>query len=227
MEGIRDKAELYFLCSPQADPPAGPDSAWLPDCRLRPGAEPLLEAATGWLVPGVLAPSLPPGWDVLELRPCLDSAGEVRLARAAWRPSEQAPCGAPEESLFVYGTLMRGESRHVHLGRFRLLTPAIAAGTLVDCGDYPALRLDGAGVVRGELVQLADTADLRRLDDVEGFHGFEDPDCWFRRTLTTVRLASGEARRAWVYVGQGALACSGDRIPSGDWRAWRRGRTRS
>jgi gamma-glutamylcyclotransferase (GGCT)/AIG2-like uncharacterized protein YtfP len=195
----------------------------LPDCRLRQGGRPEVEAATGWIVPGVLVWTLPPGWEVLERRPCLAAGGDVVFARVAWRDQGPEACGIAEDALFVYGTLMRGESRHRYLGRFRSSTPAIVSGTLLDCGDYPALRLDGAGVVRGELVRLADVEDLRRLDEIEGFGGFEDPSSWFRRTLVTVRLDCGEARLAWVYAGQTALSLARGTILSGDWRAHRRG----
>lgn len=217
---------LYFLCASELSAPVESDSAWLPDCRLRPGGDPAIEAATGWLVPGTLVESLPPGWEALEERPCLTAAGEAVAANVAWRGCEQETCGIAENALFVYGTLMRGECRHGHLGRFRSLASAVASGTLLDCGDYPALRLDGAGTVRGELVELGDVADLRRLDQIEGFHGFGEPMSWFRRTLITVRLPTGEARRAWVYAGQTALGLARGVIPSGDWRSHRRAQGR-
>lgn len=217
---------LYFLCASELSGPLEPDSAWLPDCRLRSGSNASIEVATGWLVRGTLVEFLPSGWQALGERPCLTAAGEVVVANVAWRGCEQETCGIAENALFVYGTLMRGECRHRHLGRFRFIAPAVASGTLLDCGDYPALRLDGAGTVRGELVELGDIADLRRLDQVEGFHGFASPMSWFRRTLITVRLPSGEARRAWVYAGHSALALARGVIPSGDWRSHRRAQGR-
>ena len=52
--------------------------------------------------------------------------------------------------VFVYGTLMRGLSRHHYMSDGRFEGEASAKGRLISLGEYPAL-LDGAGTVRGEL----------------------------------------------------------------------------
>jgi len=72
--------------------------------------------------------------------------------------------------LFVYGTLMRGESRHRHLERETFVADVQSAAgyRLYVAGDYPALveNAEGGSVV-GELWLVSDAA-LRDLDDVEG-----------------------------------------------------------
>jgi gamma-glutamylcyclotransferase (GGCT)/AIG2-like uncharacterized protein YtfP len=114
--------------------------------------------------------------------------------------------------LFVYGTLMRGESNHDYLAQERTssIVPATIRGTLYDFGEYPGLRLEGGGRVHGELVELATPAEtLAVLDELEE-EGHE-----FERTLVEVD-ADGERRVAWTYVY--ARETAGAAIASGDWR---------
>lgn len=91
--------------------------------------------------------------------------------------------------LFVYGTLMRGGSRHAALGDARLVGPARTAPryALYDLGSYPGL-VPGDGVVHGELYDV-DESRVSYLDAVEG-----TPDL-FRRE--EVELEEG---RAWAYL---------------------------
>ncbi len=99
-------------------------------------------------------------------------------------------------AVFVYGTLMPGQSR------WPILAPYAAApasedrvgGRLVDTGSgYPGLLVEDIGEVHGFVVKLqADLVDvaLRRLDAVEGTEvGL------YRRVQ--VRTASG--RTCWTY----------------------------
>ena len=217
---IGETGELYFACG-SGDPS---DAArvcvvWLPDCRIRIAQPPQVFPAVGWIVPGLLLQVLPEGWGVLGRKHCLTLDGQVHEAWICQGPGQPGESGVAEDTLFVYGTLLRGESRHRFLGDYRSMVPAAARGTLYDCGDYPAMRLGADGVVYGELVRLRDVEVLRTLDEVEGFRGFGDPTSWFRRTLTEARLPDGRIRVAWVYVGMTALDGSRSRIVSGDWRA--------
>jgi gamma-glutamylcyclotransferase (GGCT)/AIG2-like uncharacterized protein YtfP len=73
-------------------------------------------------------------------------------------------------ALFVYGTLMRGESRHHYLvDRAEFVKEGTVRGTLVHLGEYPGLLLDGEAVVQGELFRLFDSDRLWPvLDEMEG-----------------------------------------------------------
>ncbi len=112
--------------------------------------------------------------------------------------------------LFVYGTLMRGESNHqawLSDARFVGDDRTTAAFTLLDFGDYPGLVRGGDQSVIGERYLVTDD-QLVRLDILE-----ECPDVYVREQ---VRLSSG--LQAWVYLMREDLLDGGIRIKSGDWR---------
>lgn len=114
------------------------------------------------------------------------------------------------ERLFVYGTLMQGESRHAVLLRGRAVRGRAAwvAGRLLDLGAFPGL-VDGRGRVAGELIEAESLAGLLPvLDEVEGSR--------FRRVKREVETAAG-AVEAWVYLWAGPRG-AGRVIASGDWR---------
>lgn len=72
--------------------------------------------------------------------------------------------------LFVYGTLMRGESRHRHLAGQTFVAEAQTQPDyrLFNVGDFPALVSASPGrPIAGELWLVSDET-LRELDDVEG-----------------------------------------------------------
>lgn len=117
--------------------------------------------------------------------------------------------------LFVYGTLMRGESHHRWLREATFLGPHRTAPlfALYDLGAYPGLKR-GRFAVSGELFALSGTA-LRRIDDFE--------DC--PRLYARVPLLTPQGR-AWVYLYRGTVR-DHPLIPSGDWRTVSRRRTRS
>jgi len=112
--------------------------------------------------------------------------------------------------LFVYGTLRRGEPNHSLLQKSDFLGDTTLVGSLFDLGEYPALHLDGAGTVYGEVWRTSD-ATIAALDDYEGVgQGLFD--------RVRVRLPWGEG---WAYVAgpvlRGALRAD-RRIPTGRWR---------
>lgn len=122
------------------------------------------------------------------------------------------------DSVFVYGTLMRGQSRFAALGRLECCLLARMPGRLYDLGAFPAARL-GDGWVAGEFVRLAEPcAALERLDAIEGYLG---PDCagnLYRRELVHVDVGEGRIHPAWTYLYNEELP-EGRLIASGDWRA--------
>jgi|HubBroStandDraft_2_1064218.scaffolds.fasta_scaffold1401279_1 gamma-glutamylcyclotransferase (GGCT)/AIG2-like uncharacterized protein YtfP len=119
--------------------------------------------------------------------------------------------------VFVYGTLMRGCSRHHHLSDGRFDGEATADGRLISIGEYPAL-IDGAGSIRGELYAFEDVpAALDVLDDVEDFDAANPEGSEFVREARRVCRDDGTELIAWLYVynrprGPAPI------IPSGDWR---------
>lgn len=109
---------------------------------------------------------------------------------------------------------MRGYPLHGVLARGgTLLGEGTVAGRLLDLGRYPGL-IAGAGRVKGELYRLDDAELLPVLDREEGYN--------FRRSMTTVTLASGRRLRAWVYRYRGPRERAVP-IPHGDYRRirWR------
>ena len=128
------------------------------------------------------------------------------------------------DRLFVYGTLMKGESRHHILegwGNPLSKQGARAPGILFDSRKghpcmAPASR-DGQ-IVTGEVYTLKDNRQaFEMLDIVEGFRGFGHPRSEFRRAVVRVRAADGREFAAWVYMYNRPTAKL-DPIDSGSWR---------
>jgi molybdenum cofactor cytidylyltransferase len=115
-------------------------------------------------------------------------------------------------TLFVYGTLMRGEVRHGVLAGQRFLREAVTRPKylLHHLGDYPGLVVaDGEGqAVHGELYEVARRL-VPALDEVEGA-----PDEY---RLEPVEI-NGEAGPVLTYIyrrsAEGAPLCAG-----GQWRS--------
>lgn len=129
----------------------------------------------------------------------------------------------PLNSLFVYGTLMRGEIRHPYIERRRppRIRPATVSGWLFHLGEYPGLlctvevsryaeQKTGAAPqpVMGELVDFADLTEvLPALDEMEGDE--------YRR-VEIEALADGDSQRCWTY--EWLPSTDGVWIPSSNWR---------
>lgn len=109
--------------------------------------------------------------------------------------------------LFVYGTLMAGESNHWWLkGAEFLGSDELENAQLFNIGAYPML-FHGDGIVVGELYQVS-LQTMQLLDRLEGH-----PD-YFQRDWVTLRSGSS----ALVYQGKAALVQGYPCIPSGLWR---------
>ncbi|MCB9751483.1 MAG: gamma-glutamylcyclotransferase [Myxococcales bacterium] len=118
--------------------------------------------------------------------------------------------GARRVTLFVYGTLLRGEANHHQLGAAELLGPARTepAYTLLDLGDYPGLRAGGRASVCGELYAV-DARQLPALDEFEGLDEY---------AREPVALVGGGRALAYVLRPELSLETAALEIPSGDWR---------
>jgi gamma-glutamylcyclotransferase (GGCT)/AIG2-like uncharacterized protein YtfP len=109
--------------------------------------------------------------------------------------------------VFVYGTLLRGQSNHHWLGNAKFLgADAIDQACLIDLGEYPMLR-PGTDRILGEVYQVSDKI-LADLDELE-----EHPIVYQRALATLV-----SDRLAWVYWGQAAYALGHPIIAGGSWR---------
>ena len=102
--------------------------------------------------------------------------------------------------LFVYGTLMSGQSRFTQLERYVCSQQqASVRGELHHLGGYPGMKL-GDGVVHGQLMELENVeACLERMDAIEGFLGFGRNDSLFDRSIVQVSTEQGIVW-AWTYV---------------------------
>jgi gamma-glutamylaminecyclotransferase len=109
--------------------------------------------------------------------------------------------------VFVYGTLLAGESNHALLADNSLLgqwslPPRFS---LYDVGHCPVLCMQGSQSVSGEVYAI-DGADLKRLDQLEGYPHHYD------RALITSPWGP-----AWYYFMRRPPARS-RLIPAADWR---------
>lgn len=119
--------------------------------------------------------------------------------------------------VFVYGTLLRGESNERFLRSARLVGAARTrpAFTLYDLGAFPGLVEGGSVAVTGEVYEVSEET-LAALDRLEGHPTF------YRRTAIT--LDGGALASAYLlplHHVEGRAA-----IPGGCWRTYRKDRWR-
>jgi len=137
-------------------------------------------------------------------------------------PAGKSPC-----AVFVYGTLLRGQSRdgvwqHHRLRRALLAhTPGRLHATH---DDYPVMSLgDASGRVHGDLIEPEDLQRLLpELDAIEEYDPTRARGNLFVRVIVPVQVGP-RWERAWAYVGGDTLT-PGPVIASGDWRAHQGGR---
>ena len=128
--------------------------------------------------------------------------------------------------LFLYGTLLpelvSGEIAGI-VAQLEPLGPATVRGRLYDLGPYPAAVLEPADdVIVGELFRLPqDPAVLAAFDTYEGCPPGSEEDGLYVRVAGTALRSAGTTCDCWVYVYNRDTA-SAERIPGGDYRAWRR-----
>jgi gamma-glutamylcyclotransferase (GGCT)/AIG2-like uncharacterized protein YtfP len=106
------------------------------------------------------------------------------------------------ENVFVYGTLMRGESRWPQLEPWSSgdVDEGRITGRLYDLGAYPGVRLDENGAVHGELHRCEDIENtLETLDLIEGHNVLRPGKGLYVRVPVSVQTANGTVW-AWTYV---------------------------
>lgn len=128
------------------------------------------------------------------------------------------------ETIFVYGTLMRGQpnSKLIPQDLIRSVQRASIKASLYDSGNgFPALTLDDpdAGTVWGELIHAKEMpALLKKLDWLEGFRGYENGSL-FHRLLLEVTIEDGQSLRAWCYTAANSYLLQ-ERIYHGCWKKY-------
>ena len=118
--------------------------------------------------------------------------------------------------IFVYGTLMEGESRHNVIGHLASGegVKATCKGGLQDLGSFPGMVPDEESEVKGELYSFSEmSAILQTLDSIEGYQGPGDMHSLYKRTIVRAKSIE-EDEWAWTYIYNGK---GGSRIESGDW----------
>ena len=129
-----------------------------------------------------------------------------------------------KEFLFVYGSLRSPcqvpEPIAAVANRFVRVGLGKVNGRLYDFGDFCGAVLDSnaSSVVHGELVELPSDQDvLETLDRYEEIDPLHPANGLFWRQQTTVRLADGSEKQAWIYTynrapGNAPLILGGDYI---------------
>lgn len=140
--------------------------------------------------------------------------------------------------VFVYGTLRSGQGNERLMSEAKQQTldarmPGVALYTSEYVFPYAAEHDDPETSAVGEVVWLTEDergeSARQMLDHLEGFYSDYPSSSHYERTTRTVTYAdpeTGEEQQttAWVYLARGrsrAVLREADRIPSGDWVAWR------
>ncbi len=129
---------------------------------------------------------------------------------------------APEQLLFVYGTLRQGGSND--MARFLPTAVKVAnarmRGRLFDLGSYPALVTDAAaGWVNGELYAIpkAGWVPLHALEEIATA---AHPAGEYYRVYGTAQVIDGNLIECQVYVANPAVMKLDRPIATGDWIAF-------
>tara|TARA_B100001093_G_scaffold519807_1_gene610613 strand:- start:2299 stop:3180 length:882 start_codon:yes stop_codon:yes gene_type:complete len=140
--------------------------------------------------------------------------GELKNAIEDFKPSY------PIENIFVYGTLMKGESRHPTLSEYSIGEGRLAStdGMLIDLDDYPGMLTGEEGTVYGEVYQMDQMfPTLKTLDTIEGFYGYQSTDSLFTRTIVQIKTERGQ-EWAWTYAYNNHDEENVHVIESGNWK---------
>ncbi|OPH52005.1 gamma-glutamylcyclotransferase [Paenibacillus ferrarius] len=120
-------------------------------------------------------------------------------------------------SVFVYGTLLVGESNHYVVEPYLLsVTTGAVRGSLYQVGDYPALALpaepDDERIVIGEWLKVTEEG-LSAMDILEDYYGPGQTNEYER---VWIRDRNG-LHEGWVYIWTDVSGLT--EITSGSWKA--------
>lgn len=125
-------------------------------------------------------------------------------------------------SVFVYGTLLAGESNHHVAVPYVLSVEAgTVSGSLYDVGSYPALALIEVDAVEernrlvvGEWLEVTEEG-LRAMDILEDYYGHGKENEYERVWIRDAH----SSREGWVYIWEDVSGLK--EIESGSWKAYR------
>ncbi|OCT10588.1 gamma-glutamylcyclotransferase [Paenibacillus pectinilyticus] len=120
--------------------------------------------------------------------------------------------------VFVYGTLLVGESNHGVVSPYlRNVQPGAITGRLYDVGPYPALvRTEDEHVIEGEWIEVTEDG-LAAMDVLETYFGPDHPDNEYERIW--VKDVNGQ-QEGWVYCWTSPRGLQ--EIKGSSWKAHRR-----
>lgn len=129
-------------------------------------------------------------------------------------------------AFFTYGTLKRGQERHILLEQLYDETqieiyPAHTTGQLYDLEYFPAL-LPGEDRIEGELIVInnENMVDIIKsmLDNMEGYFGPGDERNLYYRDVKEVYLLDGSIHQAYVYLfSRPSILDDTQRMEKGSW----------
>ncbi len=122
-------------------------------------------------------------------------------------------------NLFVYGTLLHGESNHHVLdGASLLYTGGMLEAKMYDTGKgYPAIELSKGSTIIGDVYEILDHMWLN-LDYLEGFTGNPTTDL-YSKEIVKVQTLEGLIEAVVYTVSDESMKLY--EIPSGDWKYYR------
>lgn len=121
-------------------------------------------------------------------------------------------------AVFVYGTLLVGESNHAVVSPYVLgVQPGEINGRLYDVGLYPAIVRSGENdpVIVGEWIEVSEEG-LAAMDELESYYGPGHAHNEYERIW--VRDVNG-GREGWVYCWTSPRGLP--EIPGSSWKAYR------
>lgn len=126
-------------------------------------------------------------------------------------PRMDVPQPDDAHRLFVYGTLRKGHGNHVLLkdATFLGVRHTQPEYTMMHLGGFPGVIVGGKTSIVGEVYEVTDPAQLKRIDRLEGHPG------WYVRT--PVVTLEGDSVEIYLYPPDDAVRRNARVVESGDW----------
>ena len=122
---------------------------------------------------------------------------------------------------FMYGTLKEGRplDRKGLADRRTSVEEATIEGSIFDLGPYPTIKLDGEGLVMGEVHTFPEehVKDVRSImDSIEGYSASHPDKGLYNRHKVKATLKDGKVVTAWAYEYNGDVDPK-HRLDNGVW----------